>query len=149
MTSSQHSLWPDVVVSIHSPRWMAAVQRAALNHEQVQLHWQASVKDAFSCTAGYHGAAVIIEWPKSTTPDSFVELLATFTNNPYRALPFVLGDQQHEPFRDALSRSVAGGVATSILDFDFLWRRVVSHLQSHEITGLSVEELVEARFPFP
>lgn len=148
MTRNEQTLLPGVVVSLHSPRWIAAVQRAAQGTDKVSLHWQASIRDAFAAAAAHSGCAVIVEWQHSPHPDRIVELMASFSNNPHRALLFILGDESHESSPDFLGPAFAADCATSILEFDLLWSRVVRHLRNHQISGLSVEELVEARFPF-
>jgi len=140
-------IWPTIVVSVHSPRWMATIQKSAANHEQIELDWVASLEDAYLTSLSHHGSAVIVELPKAFQPNELIDQLAKFSGAPNRALLFVMGNESHEPIRESISALGIAAIATSILEFDSLWNKAIRHIGMHEIDGLTVEELVEARFP--
>ncbi len=147
MVNFEDKLWPDLVVSAHSRRWIAAVQKAAAGQREVQLDWVASVEDAFMNAMKHQGSAVIAELPGNFRGENLINKLARFSAAPNRAMLFVLGNEDHESIRDSIIRLGIPSIATSILEFDSLWANAIRHLRMHEIGKLSVEELIEARFP--
>ena len=139
-------LLPPLLVAVHSPRWTAAIAQA-LASCHIAAQWLPRMDSALRAAGQHSGSSVIVELPETTT-DGTLDELWKFINNPHRALVFAVGDQRHQDWSDQIVAAGVVQVATSILHFERLWNLAIRNLQNHRTEDLSVEELVEARFPF-
>jgi len=150
--TSDFDILPPLVVAAHSPRWTSLILKNA-NRDAVTTQWFPGIDAALKLAAQHSGCAMIVELPKVESGDQqqlerMLAQLGSLVNNPWQMMIFVVGDAAHEPFRESILRRSPVQLVTSVLDFDALWARSMLHLKNHRIRDLSVEQWVEARFPF-